>query len=172
MRTIKQLTNNKFLNIKEIADPEMGVKGFQFAERRGVDSVAFICYDRDPELFLLNTELKVPINKMLKGAFGGSLDKDKEPIDIVIDEVKEEAGFTVTKEDVYLVGKVMVSTQMNQFCYLYIVFVNKDKQEDKKPQDEIEALAKTTWDSWDKLDELEDWKPITILAMAQGKGII
>ena len=172
MRTIRQLTNNKFLNIKEVVDKENGVGGFQFAERRGVDSVAFICYDKAAELFLLNTEYKPPINMFLKGAFGGSFDKAKEPIDIVIDEVKEEAGFTVTKKDVYMVGKVMVSTQMNQFCYLYIVFVDKDKQEDKKPQDKIEALAKTTWDVEMDLYTLEDWKPITILAMAQNKEII
>ena len=49
MRTVKQLTNNKYLNIKEVVDKENHVTGFQFAERRGVDSVAFICLDVNNE---------------------------------------------------------------------------------------------------------------------------
>jgi len=110
MRVVRQLTNNKYLNIKEVVDPENNVNGFQFAERRGVDSVAFICYDGNSEQFLLNSEYKPPVSKMVLGAFGGSFDKDKEPIDIVLDEVKEEAGFSLDKEQVKFVGKVLVST--------------------------------------------------------------
>jgi 8-oxo-dGTP pyrophosphatase MutT (NUDIX family) len=172
MRTVKQLTNNKYLNIKEVVDKENHVNGFQFAERRGVDSVAFICLDRDSEQFLLNKELKPPINERVLGSFGGSFDKDKLPVEIVIDEVKEEAGFVVTKDDVKFVGRVLVSTQMNQYCYLYLVFVNKEDQGERKPENLIEASAETFWCQWDDIYKLEDWKPITILAMAQAKAII
>ena len=55
MRIIKNLTDNKFLNLKEVVDPDNNVKGYQFAERLGTDSVAFICWDIDgSEQFLLN----------------------------------------------------------------------------------------------------------------------
>ena len=53
MRRVNQLTDNKFVNLFEVYDPEHHVKGFQFAERRGVDSVAFVCYDEGPEQILL-----------------------------------------------------------------------------------------------------------------------
>jgi hypothetical protein len=53
MRTIKTLTQNKFLNIKEVEDLKNNVKGYQFAERRGVDSIAFICYDKLTGNFLV-----------------------------------------------------------------------------------------------------------------------
>lgn len=173
MRTVKQLTSNKFLNIKEIKDPSKHIKGFQFAERRGVDSVAFICFDPGRKEFLLNREQKPPIDRYVWGAFGGSFDKDKSPEDIVIDEVKEEAGFTVTKKDVKFVGKVLVSTQMNQYCYLYIVMVNKNKQGERKPENLIEASATTSWFLWSNdIYRLEDWKPITIITKAQAQGII
>ena len=79
MRIIKQLTNNKFLNIKEVIDEEHFVKGYQFAERLGKDSIAFICYDRITNEFLLNNEFKPPVNEMILGAFGGSLDKNELP---------------------------------------------------------------------------------------------
>jgi len=174
MRTVKQITDNKYLNLKEVKDPSNHVRQYQFAERAGKDSVAFICWDINYGDFLLNKEFKPPINSFLLGAFGGSLDKDKTHSEIVIDEVKEEAGFTVIKKDVHCVGKVMVSTQMNQFCYLFLVEVDKTKQEDREPENAIEAMAKTEWVTWDsdKIPILNDWKPITIIAMAQAKKII
>ena len=173
MRTIKKLTDNKFLNIMEVQDPEHHVKGFQYAERRGVDSVAFICYDRMEERFLLNREYKVPVNQMVLGAFGGSFDKDKEPIDIVVDETKEEAGFVVTRDDVKQVGKVLVSTQMNQYCYLFIVFIDKEDQAEREPENEIEKMAEMVWCYWDnEIYQLEDWKPITIISMASAQSLI
>lgn len=172
MRTIKQLTNNKFLNIFEAYDEQYHVKGYQFAERRGVDSVAFIGYDKNIRKFLINEELKLPVGKFIKGSFGGSFDKDKGPKQIVIDECEEEAGFKVTAHDVEYVGKVFVSTQMNQYCYLYLVNIVQNKQEERKPENKIEALAKLYWVELDEIYELEDWKAITILTLAQIQGII
>jgi len=168
MRTIKQTTSNKFLNIKEVVDPEYHINGFQFAERRGVDSIAFICFDKNKEQFLFNKEYKPPLNIFVLGAFGGSIDKDKKPEEIVLDEVREEAGFVVSPDDVKLVGKVLVSSQMNQFCYLYIVFVDKEKQQQRHPENACEAMATTHWVLWEEeaLSKLEDWKPVAIISMA------
>jgi len=172
LRVVEKLTNNKFLNIKEVQDPIMGVKGYQFAERLGQDSVAFICYDKKSKLFLLNNELKPPVDLMIMGAFGGSIDKDKDLIDIVIDEAKEEAGFVVDAECVNYVGKSLVSTQMNQFCYLYLIFVDKNRQGEREPENEIEKLAKISWHSLSEVSKLEDWKPIVIVEKAKEKKII
>jgi hypothetical protein len=173
MRTIRQLTDNKFLNIKEVQDKENGVSGYQFAERMGVDSVAFICFDKRSLSFLLNNEYKPPVNEMILGAFGGSLDKNKDLVDIVKEEVKEEAGFMVTKEDIRFLGKVLVSTQMNQFCHLYLVFVDRNKQGEREPENEVEERSKTEWHTWnEKIYAINDWKPITIISMAAAQDII
>jgi len=168
MRIVKQLTNNKFVNIKEIRDIENHVNGYQFAERLGVDSVAFILWDDEYEMFLLNKEYKPPINEFILGAFGGSMDKDKTPEEIVIAEVKEEAGFIVNKEEVVYVGEVLVSTQMNQMCKLYLVKVNREDQDEREPQNAIEAMAETEWVLWDDelLSGLRDWKPLAIILKA------
>ena len=172
MRIVKQLTNNKFINIKEIKDPENNIKGYQFAERLGRDSVAFICYDTNTKKVLLNKELKPPIDSMVLGAFGGSIDKDKILIDIVIGEVKEEAGFVVGTKDIKYLGRTLVSTQMNQYCYLYLVFVDRNKQVEREPENEIEKLAITSWHLLSEINKLEDWKPIVIIAKAQEKNIL
>ena len=174
MRIEEKLTNNKFLNIKEIQDPDNNVKGYQFAERLGKDSVAYICWDNNSEQFLLNNEYKPPINEFILGAFGGSMDKDKSPEQIVIDEVREEAGFEVDEKDVHYLGKVMVSTQMNQFCHLFLVNVDKNKQKERQPENAVEAMAKTKWIQWgdDELDKLEHWKPLAIVFKAQAQNIL
>ena len=174
MRIVKQLTNNKYLNIKEVKDPENNINGFQFAERLGVDSVAFVCWDEKLEQFLLNKESKPPVDQFILGAFGGSMDKDKSPMEIVIAEAKEEAGFVVTEEDVHSLGKVLVSSQMNQFCHLFLVEVDKDNQAEREPENALEAMAETVWVQWqDSLfANLEEWKPLAIVLKAQAKGIL
>jgi len=167
MRIVEQLTNTKYLNLKKIVDQENGVNGYYFAERLGINSVAFVCRDIKTGQILLNNEFKPPIGKYVLGSFGGSIDKDKSLVQIVKDEVSEEAGFEVEIENIKYLGMVFVSTQMNQFCNLFMVLVNKNKQKDRKPQTKIEAMAEIKWvDEKDYFNftDLLDWKVITIMA--------
>lgn len=163
MRIIKQLTSNKYLNIKEVFDPEKNCRGYQFAERRGVDSIAFICQDNNTGKFLLNKEYTPPTDEFLVRAFGGSLDKEKDLFEIVIDEVKEEAGYDVSKKEVECVGKVFVSTQMNQYCHLFIVNVTGLTPTGRKPENKMEAMADTVWMTDEEIVACPDWKAISIL---------
>ena len=172
MRTVEKLTDLKYLNLYKIQDPENNVNGFYYAERLGKDSIAFICYDEDSETFLLNQEVKPPIGSMVLGAFGGSIDSNKTPLQIVSGELKEEAGFEVGFDQIKYVGRVLVSTQMNQYCYLYLVFVDKNKQGIRCPENEIEKMALISWHSLEELAQLEDWKPIVIIEKAKEKKII
>jgi len=167
MRIEDKVTDFKFLNIKKIVDPDNNVQGYFFAERLGTDSVAFICYDARSSKFLVNNEYKPPIDEFILGAFGGSLDKDRTPEEIVIAEVKEEAGFRVNQNDVKYVGKAFVSTQMNQFCHLFLVYVDRDKQEEREPENAVEAMAETQWISQQEVWKLDDWKAIAILGKSE-----
>lgn len=174
MREVTQLTDYRFLNIKQVVDPENHVRGYQFAERLGKDSIAFVCYDEEIGLVLLNEEYKPPIGSFVITAFGGSLDKAKDLKKIVQEEVGEEAGFEVEFKDIIDLGKAFVSTQMNQFCHLYLVYVDRSKQKEKHPENAIEASAKTIWypinDAF--YSELQDWKAITIIAKAEKEGLL
>jgi 8-oxo-dGTP pyrophosphatase MutT (NUDIX family) len=172
MRIVEKITDNRFINLKEVVDPDKNVKGYQFAERLGRDSVAFICYDEDSGSFLVNEEYKPPVDSYVVGAFGGSMDKDKSPDEIVLAEVKEEAGYEVSKDDIRYVGKSFVSTQMNQYCYLYIVFVDRNDKQEREPENAVEAMSKTHWISRDSIYGLDDWKAITILAKAIRQDIL
>jgi len=172
MRTVIKLTDFKFINIYNVQDLEKNVNGYFYAERLGKDSIAFICYDRNTKKFLLNNEFKPPVDKFICSAFGGSLDNSNVPYQVVISEVQEEAGFEVGVKDIYFLGRSFVSTQMNQYCYLYIVFVDKNNESEKHPENDIEAMATTLWMKKEEVFELEDWKSITIVVKAEAKGII
>jgi hypothetical protein len=149
--------------------PFMAVKAWKnryfFSERAGKDSIAFILYDHRTNEYCVINEFKPPIDAYFVTAFGGSFDRPEpfEPIDIVIDEVREEAGFIVTREDIKECGSVMVSTQSNQMCHLFLVNVDKRKQVEPQPENDLEALATTVWMTQDEVFLLQDWKAITII---------
>ncbi len=170
MRLIKQITNHKFLNIKEVHDDGMGVSAYQFAERLGVNSIAFICIDKkNKDRFLLNHEATPPLGIFMYRAFGGSIDKNLDLVDIVIQEAKEEAGYTVKEKDVKYLGRSFVSTQMNQFCHLYIIPVEENKQGGREPENKCESLSEPRWLSEDIVLDGEDWKAIAIITKAKRK---
>lgn len=136
-------------------------KGYYvYTERVGVDSVAFILIDKNKtrSVGLIN-EPKPPLgdDAFLTTAFGGSLDKDVPMNQIVQEEVKEESGFSVTLERISSLGRVMVSTQMNQFCYLFVVDVT-DLEQGRRHLDETEFGSTVTWVKPKALLNLQDWK--------------
>lgn len=139
---------------------------YNFAERAGKDSVAFILcdYNADPEhQYGLVKEYKPPIDQFLVTAFGGSLDKSLTHKEIVKEEVKEEAGYVVPLGRIHYIGKRFVSTQMNQFCYLFFVNVTGIKPTGRNPEDAIEALTEVKWISEQQILLGYDWKSQAII---------
>lgn len=171
-KIVKELTSNDFLNIKKIINPEKNVQGYFFAERKGVDSVAFLCYDKKRDQFLANIEYKPPIDSFIVSAFGGSLDKNNSLQNIVIEETEQEAGYQVSKDQVHYLGSVFVSTQMNQFCHLYLVFISNENKTKRAPENPVEAMAKPIWLRPSGIYKLKDWKAITIFFKATATGLI
>ena len=166
MRTTKQTTENKFLNIKEVWDADTHCRGYQFAERRGVDSVAFICWDYNRGKFLLNKEFTPPTGEFLFRAFGGSMDKKATREEIVLEEVKEEVGYAVAMANIYPLGNAFVSTQMNQRCYLFLVDISNVKETGREPENEMEKISCPVSKTMKEIYEGDDWKAITIIVKA------
>ncbi len=170
-------------------DPYLTVKKardyYYYAERGGVDSVFFILYDSKAKYGKdcgLITEDKPPLDEnqdklaMLTTAFGGSIDMEATKIEIVQTEVAEEAGYEVPINNIHYIGKTMVSTQMNQMAYGYLVDVT-DIPKTLKTEHETSIsissyLNKTVWMAPDEVVENEDWKSIFILAQSAFKGLV
>jgi len=147
---------NKFLKIKEN-------QGYYYAERLGKDSVAFILYDLDTDLYGLINEYKPPIGRFMVTAFGGSLDSEDSPFDTVKKEVLEESGYEVSDNDIEFIDRCFVSTQMNQFCDLYLVLIESSQYVGRQPQNKLEESASVVWLPEEAVLKLEDWKARVIL---------
>tara|TARA_R110000824_G_scaffold218435_3_gene405067 strand:+ start:196 stop:735 length:540 start_codon:yes stop_codon:yes gene_type:complete len=169
MREVVKLTDNKWMNLFRVRDDSKGIKAFEYAERKGTDSIAFIGYDADKERYCLTNECLPPTEGsiFLARAFGGSLDKDVTKKEIVIDEAKEEGGFTIDVLDVHCVGKSFVSSMMNQYCHLYLVNLTGKEQGERAPENAVEALARPVWMTRDEVVAGDDWKAIAIINKAE-----
>lgn len=155
---------------------------YTYAERAGLDSVAFVLYNKDTKRYGLIMEYKPPIDRFLITAFGGSLDKDtrvnhdlfilKYSIgldylkEIVREETKEEAGYSVHSEQILLVGSYFCSTQMNQHVHLFVVEVNDSQFTGRKPENEMEEAASVIWLTMDDVldSPLKDWKSVVAVS--------
>lgn len=125
---------------------KVSAEGYEYVERKGKDSVAFILTDGTK--YGLTHEFKPPLQEWLITAFGGSIDRDTNLRDLVIAECLEETGYSV--DGLEFMGKHFVSTQMNQYCYLFLVYVSVKKDVVRKTLDAIELKATTIW-----LDEMQ-----------------
>jgi hypothetical protein len=156
------LFDNPWLKVKRAG-------GFVYSERKGVDSVAFVLIAinaADERRIGLIHEYKDPIKRFVTTAFGGSIDDEKYHSDLRIlvkDEVIEESGFDVTFDCISYHGKVMVSTQSNQFCHLFSVEVDKLTQGDRTTNNPTELLSAVEWITMKDVPALEDWKAQAII---------
>jgi len=175
---------NSFLTVKK-------ARGYyEYSERGGKDSIAFILIDKNKEKYCLIDESKPPLDEslrckvMLTTAFGGSIDMDKTQKEICQIEVLEEAGYGVPLQNIHFVGKTLVSSQMSQICYLYAIDVTgfekthltefeKVVSEDQNKKDPSEFSNNSlVWMSLEEVMENNDWKSIFIITKAMYAKII
>lgn len=176
----KTIDRNPFITVKK-------ARGYyEYVERGGIDSIAFILLNRKNNTFGLIKEAKPPMDEIMGRrvqmitAFGGSIDSKKNPFEICQEEVKEESGYVVSIENnIHYVGKTLVSSQMNQMCWLFLVDITdikktekaeyelqKEKDIKENGQDEVIFM------DYDSLMSNMDWKSITIYSLAKHQNII
>ena len=140
---------------------------YEYSERPGVDSIAFILHDNDTGLYGLVLEHKPPryettgFEVQAVTAFGGSMDSDKSHLQTCIQEVCEEAGYMVMEQQVKSCGTTMVSTQSSQMCHLYLVDVTGCTAGPKSEEDQDLRII---WMTKDHVLQNNDWKAVFIVA--------
>jgi hypothetical protein len=170
-------------------DPFMTVKQargyYQYAERGGQDSIAFILFDANVQKFALILESKPPMDERMQEevkmttAFGGSIDMGDDVTyrEICQTEVKEESGYVVPLENIFDCGKTLVSTQMSQLCNGFLVDVTGIEKteiaeyETKDKNDEFNG-NEVRWLDASEVMENNDWKSIWIMAKAISLGVM
>lgn len=155
-----------------------------YAERKGVDSVAFILLDENrSDKYGVVNERKPPMDErygelvFVETAFGGSNDmiddekyfamSEEEVIehfkDLVRTEAREEGGYDVPMDKIKFISKELVSTQMNQWAFLFVVNVTGVKQGKTDPQNAEEAMATIRWKNLKQVQKMNDWKTKSII---------
>jgi len=155
---------------------------YEYAERAGKDSIGFILYDKNQNKYAMIYESKPPLDESTETlamgitAFGGSLDMNKNPIEVCQIEVEEESGYEVPIDNIHYIGKTLVSSQSSQLMLGYLVDVTNIKKT-KKAENETSLSVefnknKVMWMSEEELFSNSDWKSIFILTVAKFKNII
>lgn len=166
-------------------DPFMSVKKargyYEYAERGGQDSIAFILFDKDTNKFALINESKPPMDErrnekvQMTTAFGGSVDMDISYSGICQVEVEEEAGYEVGIPRIHNIGQTLVSSQMSQLCHGFLVDVTglektkltefeTDPSDAQKAKDATEFSGNSVkWLTYFEVLENNDWKSIWII---------
>lgn len=158
----------KWLTIYKVTDPESDNSDFYYVERLGKDSVAFLLVDHDREgEFGILQQFSSPYRKFFKGAFTGSLDKPELSVqDIVVEEIKEEAGYDVSGEaDQRIIpcGTMPVLSSTNETVNLFMVDVTGLQQQRKAPENIFEENMNIYWVGEDQIREQCEWRAHIIL---------
>lgn len=158
------------LTVKSVAAPGTPpAEAYYFSERVGRDSAAFLLYDGTrAKPYQALSQWHGPLARYVPGAFTGSFDKQAlTPEQILIEEVKEEAGYVVESDNCLLLGVEPVSSQTNESVYLYLVDITGIPQDKTEPQNIFEEQIVRYWcDAATVLRELE-WKAKLIVLAHQ-----
>ena len=127
-------------------------KGFLFLERKNVNSIAVLLL-RDPgeavqyEMLVRYQPLCTDHKLHACPITGGFDSMDQLPVDLAIQEVLEEAGYTVGYNDVYEFGSYIVGTQTNEVCHLFLCDVTgKTPAEPEGDGSYHESISKNVWE--------------------------
>lgn len=136
-------------------------KGFMYAERKGVESIALFLIRRtktDIEVLVryqpLCIDNTMPNLPIFPCAVTGTIDACHTPEQSAVQEALEEAGYSITVDDLRLVTKYIVGTQTNEQVHLFWADVTGlEPVEIKGDGSYHESLSKNQWEPFSNLKE-------------------
>jgi len=147
---IETLCENPWLELKKVVDPENGVNGYVFSHEKRCDGkiISVLPYRiADGGIqYLLRQEvtpcwgMESVVSSITGGYEGGDI------LDDVVKEMKEEAGYTITKDEVIQLGTCFGAKSSDTVYSLYSVdLTGKDQGQAKGDGSELEAKAHCFW---------------------------
>lgn len=141
---------------------KQSLRGFQYLERKGKDSVAVFLLRRSSENpkryeVLIRQQHLCIDNREVDGRFKlfpcpvtGALDEGESPQAAAEREVYEETGYRV---QVSPLGQYIVGTQVNEICYLYYADVT-EMEPNVAQQDGtyLESIGRNEWHPFEDLE--------------------
>jgi SepF-like predicted cell division protein (DUF552 family) len=154
----------KFLSMFVVKDPQDPKDpGYYYVERLGMDSIAFLLHDSNEEdkPYIVLEQYHSPRRIFQKGAFTGSMDKDGlTPEDTTIEEILEEAGYTITKDNLHKVGLQTVGANTNEEVHLFIADITGLQRKKKESENIWEENTNLIKMSKDEILKNCEWRAI------------
>lgn len=136
-------------------------KGFMYAERKGVESIALFLIRRtsiDIEVLVRYQPLCIDNSVNSQPTFPcpitGTIDEGHTPAQSAVQEALEEAGYKIDEADLRFVTKYIVGTQTNEQCHLYWCDVTgKEPFEVKGDGSYFESVSANKWEPFSNIKE-------------------
>lgn len=120
-------------------------QGFIYAQRRGVNSTAILCFKKVKNDFMfliryqplpvVNTVKHLKWDDLYACPITGSIEENQSPLDNAINEVYEEANIRISKKNLVAGSYCVSSTQMNETVFNFLFDVTNCKSVKKKTGD-------------------------------------
>lgn len=154
---IKKLCGNKWVELREMVDPDKGVKGYVYSHETRCDGhiVTILPYRTDPKGNLTEVMVRMEVTpcwvmKPVMSSITGGVEKDDEgkldPLATAVLELHEEAGLKVDPSEIKSLGTCYGVKSSDTVYHLFAVDAN-DATEVKAEGDGSE-LEKKAWCEW------------------------
>lgn len=161
------LYSTDYLELRKIEDKERGIGGYFYSHETRCNGkiVAVLPYRKEKDekgyenlQFLYRYEL-TPCwdlnNNLISSITGGVEDKSVE--DTVIEEMKEEAGYDVTEDELEFYGTCFGAKSSDTVYYLYMIdLTGKERFEAEGDGSYLESQAHCFWDDSYRMKEASD----------------
>ncbi|APJ38390.1 NUDIX domain-containing protein [Mycoplasmopsis pullorum] len=159
MKNDKLLLKTNWLSLYETE------KGFIYAERKGVDSIAALVYKStsDGYQFLIRYQPTPNIlNKKLNptllypSCITGTIEDCETPLETAIKEIKEEGGLIVKTKNLVSDSFYLATTQSNEVVYSFLFEVDTNTETVPILNDGsyFESISKSIWVSQEELETM------------------
>jgi 8-oxo-dGTP diphosphatase len=148
----KTIFETKWIKLKETE------RGFQFLERRGVDSIAILLVRLNEGGFIEALIRKQPLwvngtdDDLFACPITGSIEEEETARESAIREAFEEAGYVVDNSEVLDLGSYISATMMNETVHMFVADVTG--KENVPPTGDggyHESISHNDWEGWDSV---------------------
>ncbi|MEE3928310.1 NUDIX domain-containing protein [Mycoplasmopsis ciconiae] len=156
MKPDKLLFQTKWLSLYETN------KGFIYAERKGVDSIAFLAFKKENGEYLFHLRYQLYPNlkhlnneyKFYPSCITGTIEANETPIQTVIKEAFEEGGFKISQQNIISYTPYLATTQSNEIVHVYLGLIDSSV-ECCEAQGDGSYFEKISFNKWVNIQELQ-----------------
>ncbi|WP_036459383.1 NUDIX hydrolase [[Mycoplasma] imitans] len=138
-------------------------KGFVYAQRQSINSIASLCfkYVGDEVFYLVHYQpmpeiaIKTKWDDLYPCPITGSIDPNESALEAAVRETQEEGGIKVDLNKFYDQVDYVASTQMNEIVHCFVFDVTGIEQHEPSTDGSIfEQVAKNKWHSQKELEAI------------------